>query len=426
MPASSSSSAPLIKGYLPVRLRLPRQIQLLRRGESDEETTEDTFLFVREHQGKTTADDSNHESSSSNRGTTLFVANAPVVPGVSTKLLLKSIFGRFADVTRVTAVQNPRAAASTVAAAGMNEGDLAASHESMTTTTTTSLSDASSLPAWSDKQALFQPTFLPPILSATEGKYAHVVFSTAKEMKKAKKALEDLMSKSNSANNGSRKRSKGRKKQNQGDGPQQQQEHALVLDKLELQTLSDESLRQREETIQKTFDNSDGFDTDSDIDNTTGNEDSNSKTTRELTGVLAVAQRYRDSCKFLKSRSKLMEECNAVMQAYEDAEEEKRRAQEAAKAEPDEDGFITVSYSNAVGSKIEFEQSATATTPSRRKGNKRSRRKKEAVGSAELKDFYRFQRAENRKRTMEDLRRQFEEDVRKVKRLKEEKEYRPF
>ena len=121
-----------------------------------------------------------------------------------------------------------------------------------------------------------------------------------------------------------------------------------------------------------------------------------------------------------------MEECNAVMQAYEDAEEKKRLAQEAAKAAPDDDGFITVSYSNAVGSKVEFEQSATATTPSRRKGNKRSRKKKEAVGSGQLKDFYRFQRAESRKRTMEDLRRKFEEDVRKVKRLKEEKEYRPF
>ena len=121
-----------------------------------------------------------------------------------------------------------------------------------------------------------------------------------------------------------------------------------------------------------------------------------------------------------------MEECNLVMQAYEDAEEAKRRAQEAQKAEPDGDGFVTVSYSSNVGSKIEFEQSATATTPSRRKGNKRNRKKKEAVGSGELQDFYRFQRSDTRKRTMMDLRRQFEEDVRKVKRLKEEKEYRPF
>jgi len=429
MPALSSSSASLIKGYLPVRLRLPRQPQLLRRGnfDDDDDNTEETFFFVREHQGKT-IDNNETTQTTTKRGTTLFVANAPIVPGISTKLLLKSIFGRFADVTRVTAVQNPRAAAS-VAATAANEDGASGIIENTTATTTTTVSTTSSLLAWSDKQAMFQPTFLPHILSATEGKYAHVVFSSAKEMKKAKKELEDLMS--NSTSNTSRRRSKGRENNKKGD-EQEKQHHALIFDKLELQTLSDESLRQRDESIRKAlkkdvFDDTEDSDANSDIDTITGNNDKNSNTTAQKhTGVLAVAQRYKESCKFLKSRSKLMEECNAVMQAYEDAEEEKRRAQEVAKTEPDDDGFVTVSYSNAVGSKIEFEQSATATTPSRRKGNKRSRKKKGMVGSGEVKDFYRFQRSDNRKRTMEDLRSKFEEDVRKVKRLKEEKEYRPF
>lgn len=410
MPASSFSSAHLIKGYIPVRLRLPHQTQLLRRRDGDDDDTDETFFFVREHQGKT-IDNVETSETERKRGTTLFVANAPIVPGVSTKLLLKSIFGRFADVTRVTAVQNPRAAAA--AAAANEDGETGITDDIPTST-------MSSLLAWSDKQAMFQPTFLPHLLSATEGKYAHVVFSSAKEMKKAKKEIEDLMS--NSAGNASRRRSKGRKNNKKGD-EQQKQHHSLILDKLELQTLSDESLRQREESLRKAL-KEDDFD---DFDNTAGNDDIDSNsTTRKHSGVLAVAQRYRESCKFLKSRSNLMEECNVVMQAYEDAEEAKRRAQEDAKAEPDDDGFVTVSYSNAVGSKIDFEQSVTATTPSRRKGNKRSRRKKETIGSGELKDFYRFQRSDNRKRTMEDLRRQFEEDVRKVKRLKEEKEYRPF
>lgn len=200
----------------------------------------------------------------------------------------------------------------------------------------------------------------------------------------------------------------------------------MILDKLELQTLSDESLRQREATLRKELeeDDDDGFG--ADFDTTGDTKASGGGAGSKHACVLAVAKRYRESCRFLKNRSLLLEECNAVMQAYEDAEEAKRSAREAARAEPDDDGFVTVSYSNAVGSKIEFEQSATATTPSRRKGNKRSRRKKEAVGSGELKDFYRFQRADNRKRTMDDLRKKFEEDVRKVKRLKEEKEYRPF
>jgi len=179
MRESSSSSVPLMKGYLPVRLRLPLQPQLLGRGDSgDDSDTEDTFFFIREHQGKTT--DSSEPSKTATKRSTLFVANAPVVPGVSTKLLLKSIFGRFADVTRVTAVQNPRAAAS-AAAAALNED---VSSESMVVTTKTS-----SILSWSDKQVMFEPTFLPHILSTNEGKYAHVVFSSTKEMKKAKKEI---------------------------------------------------------------------------------------------------------------------------------------------------------------------------------------------------------------------------------------------
>jgi len=407
MPTPPSSSLPLIKGYLPVRLRLPRQPKLLQRGESDDngDNTEVTYFFVREHQGKV-VDNNDSLEATSKRGTSLFIANAPVIPGVSTKLLLKSIFCRFADVARVTAVQNPRAAYTAVA---NEDGESSA----LDNTTSTKFASPSSF-VWSNKEEMFQPTFLPHILSPAEGKYAHVVFSSSKGMKKAKKELENLMS-----NSSSRRRIKKKAEENE------MQQPALVLDKLEVQTLSDESLRQRKETIAKTlkrdcFDDASAFDSESDIDENPKNMN------RKHAGVLAVAERYRESCKFLKSRSNLMKECNAVMQAYEDAEEQKRRATEAAKATPDDDGFITVSYSNAVGSKVEFEQSATATTPSRRKGNKRSRKRKETAGSVELKDFYRFQRADNRKRTMEDLRRKFEEDVRKVKRLKEEKEYRPF
>lgn len=335
---------------------------------------------MREHQGRTDGDDK--------RGTTLFVANAPMVPGVSTKILLKSIFGRFAEVTRVTAVQNPRAAA-----AALEEGG------------TSSRTTSNSL-LWTDKHALFEPTFLPPIFS--EGKYAHVVFGSTKELKNAKKGLEEIMS-----GTAYRKR-KGRNNS-------QSVENALVLDQLEVQTLSDESLRQRQEQL-KALTTTDSDSDDSDNDDARDQNENNN--TAKHAQILQVARRYRETSQV--SRSKLLEECNAVMQAYEDAEEAKRRAKEEAMAQPDEDGFVTVSYSNAVGSKVDFEESATATTPSRRKGNKRTRKKKEAVGSGQLQDFYRFQRADNRKRTMEELRKKFEEDVRRVKRLKEEKEYRPF
>ena len=48
------------------------------------------------------------------------------------------------------------------------------------------------------------------------------------------------------------------------------------------------------------------------------------------------------------------------------------------------------------------------------------------MGSAELKDFYRFQTKESRKRGILELRKRFEEDLVRVKKLKEEKAYRPF
>jgi ribosomal RNA-processing protein 7 len=361
---------------------------------------DETFFFVREHRGKDSSSDTVTNTAKSGTGSTLFVANAPVVPAISTKVLLKSIFGRFADVLRVTVVQNPRAAAATV-----EEGE----QSSLSTI------NSSSAFFWSENNDYFHPTFLPPILSSNEGKYAHVVFASTKEMKKAKKALEDLMS--------DRRHRKSSKKTKKDDHEEENILPALELDRIEIQTLSDESLRQWEEHREKVLL---GNNEDDDPDRDHDYEKSSFRSSESAqTGVLAVASRYRESCKLL-SRSRLLEECNTVMQNYEEAEEAKRRAQEIAKSQPDEDGFVTVSYSSAVGSKVDLEESITATTPGRRKGNKRSRKKKEAIGSQELKDFYRFQRRENRKRTMEDLRKQFDEDLKRVKRLKEEKQYRPF
>ncbi|KAL3906702.1 MAG: hypothetical protein SGARI_003880, partial [Bacillariaceae sp.] len=401
MASPSSSSAPLIKGYLPVRLRIPasakRGSSIGKSIEDSSSSNEESFLYVREHRGKQQHDDGGSSSLKSHKhGTTLFVANAPVVPGISTKLLLKSLFGRFASVQRVTVVQNPRGgnATESTSVAVMD-------HNSQIAFDWTAGDGDSSTAVTSS----FYPTFLPPILS--EGKFAHVVFETPKDLKRAKKALEDTMK--------SARRSKNKRhKTTTNSGG------AIELDEIEIQTLADESHRQWEEQRRGVVKGTDDSGDESDSDNDEAASDSKQQEVLSRGGVLAVAQRYRDSLQLL-SRSRLMEECNKVMTAYEEAEDTKRRQQVAANAQPDDDGFVTVSYAAAVGSKAELEQSMTATTPSRRKGNKRSRKKKEAIGSTELKDFYRFQRRENRKRTMDDLRKQFEEDLKRVKRLKEEK-----
>lgn len=369
--APSSSSALLIKGYLPVRLLLPPTWS--------QEYHDETYFYIREHQAgksKLEADDDNETSnqSKSKSKSTIFVANAPVVPGVSTKILLHSLFGRFANVTRVTVINNPRK-------------DQDSSEATITTTPSSSLK-------WSTK--FDDPTFLPPIYS--EGKFAHVVMETPKDMKKAIRAMQDAMKST---------------KEDHSDTHRP----GLVLEKIEIQTLSDETSRIYRQERRKIL----GLGQDDDDDNDSGVED--------LQGIHAVAARYRARCAEL-SREKLLEECNAVMQAYEDAEEAKKRALETAKSQPDEDGFVTVSYSAATGSQVELEQNkhvTGGTSATRRKGgNMRSRKKKEAVGAKELPDFYRFQRKEHKKRTLEDLRAQFEEDLQRVKRMKEERHYKPF
>jgi ribosomal RNA-processing protein 7 len=408
--SSSNSSAPLIKGYLPVRLRFPASTKTGGGSSSKEEEEEhdggleQTFVYVREHRGKQ-QNEREGDTTAIKPGTTLFVANAPVIPGVSTKLLLKSIFGRFAAVQRVTVVQNPRGHSDQTAAF-----ETVPNHDNAAVFDWTADEEGDNI-ARSDR--MFHPTFLPSIFS--EGKYAHVVFETPKEMKKAKKALEDIMKPPNATPSKKKTKSTSRGGNN-----------AILLDGIEIQTLSDESLRLWEERRQNILKESvQEFDLNDDFDSGDLAHDSKRHAILARGGVLAVAQRYRDSLQTL-SRSRLLEECNKVMTAYEAAEEAKRRAQDAAKSQPDDDGFVTVSYSTAVGSKADLEESMIATTPSRRKGNKRSRKKKEAIGSQELKDFYRFQRRENRKRSMDDLRKQFEEDLKRVKRLKEEKQYRPF
>jgi len=130
------------------------------------------------------------------------------------------------------------------------------------------------------------------------------------------------------------------------------------------------------------------------------------------------------------SREKLLAECNRVMQDYEDAEEAQRREREAAANQPDGDGFVTVT-SNSVGleggkRELEKDQIAGADGKRRRNAQKRNRNKKESIGASELQDFYRFQRKETRKRTLQDLRQQFEEDLKRVQKMKEERQYKPF
>ena len=147
--------------------------------------------------------------------------------------------------------------------------------------------------------------------------------------------------------------------------------------------------------------------------------------TEQLTGIHAVAAQARQKAGRHISRQKLMQMCNDAMASFESEEAEAERKAKLAAEQPDEDGFITVTHKStpSFGATNDLEEEQYH----RRKAGKRNRKRKGgASGADELSDFYRFQLKESRKKEVHDLKKRFEEDLAKVKKLKEERAYRPF
>lgn len=386
----SVKSVPLIKGYLPVCLRLPdaaaaaaatgENVDRDDDDDDDDETTTTatatTFIYVKEHyQNSSSITPQQQQSTPQASSNTLFVANCPTVLGCRTKLLLQSIFGRYGEVTRVTVIANPRQ---------QQQQQW--------------VEDA--LPEWTSKFAT--PTYHHPTAQVAEGKFAHVVFTTHKEMKRTFKALQEIMSGST---------------RNKKDSPLP----AVTVDKIELQTLSDETERQWRQELD--------FNDDDD-------DDDDDAATKRLTaaaatagGIVAVAARYRAAVQRLSSprgRNELLAECNAVVEAYEVNVEAAEIQRQRDNAVPDSDGFVTVSSShqNSNTAKRELQDRRGRGTGSH---PRHQNKKKKGMGGAEpLPDFYRFQTREHRKKSLQELRQRFEEDLVQVKRMKEERQYRPF
>lgn len=320
-------------------------------------------------------------------------------------------------------MRDPRdvAAASALAAAGKDdEGD-----DNDATTPAGNSSKVSSQPPSSDAAAklfddqveLFSdPQRINFVDRNDEGSFAHVVFASSKDLRLALKALGKLMARS---------------------GPSEKDglPPAVMLGALEVQELVEASskLLKREEAAKYGIpmhpakqDDSDS-DSDDDQDDDTGDRKNEKKKRKVKTGIRALAEQQRTL--YVKRRF-LMEACNAIMEQYEEAEEEAAARARAAAQMPDDDGFVTVVSSKdpAVGADLEEDVigGADAVGEGRRKGSKRKRKKKEARGSSELTDFYRFQTKETRRKGLQELRERFEADLAKVKKLKEEKAYRAF
>ena len=309
----------LIKSYLPIRIQL---------AEDDL-----TFCYVKEHRD---TDRSQQEetgakkkrSSTGSSTNTLFVANAPVIPKVPTKKVLEALFGRYGEIKCVSLIDRARKSQDV-----MGE-------------------------SWSKFEG--QPSFRSPTADYSKGKFAHVVFETPRDAKRALRDLAKIMKSGKS----------------------------IEFTAVEIQTLADDA--------------EEGIEEDTSI-------------------VQRLKQRYLNS---IPSRADIMDECNAIIEEYERLEDEdKRNRAEAAKQS--DDGFVTVSYSSQIGSKRELEEPLDQSIGNR-VNSKRSRKKKESIGSSQLQDFYRFQTKEKKKKTVQELREQFQRDLDKIERLKEEKKYKPF
>ena len=125
------------------------------------------------------------------------------------------------------------------------------------------------------------------------------------------------------------------------------------------------------------------------------------------------------------------------MSTFEFSEAESLRRAKLAAEQPDEDGFITVTHVGS-SSKVaapSFTADFEENVHERRGGKRiRSRKRKNNVsgdernrsGAGEFTDFYRFQRRDEKKKEVQDLKARFEEDLEKVRKMKEERAFRPF
>jgi len=305
------------------------------------------------------------EHSSNNKGSeTLFVANVPAGGPVRSDLLLGALFEQYGDVQRVTVAQDPRKV-------GESSGDGAVE--------------------------MFREAALAGVDGGAansrqkgDGKFAHVVFASSSDLKMAMKSIKQEVANS------------------------EDRLHSLSLGRDRIEELTRQTAR-----LQRQPDEVDG-NSDDDEHDEAGEEDGGD----ELTGIRAIAQEARVRAYRHMPRSELMEMCNSAMAAFEHEEVETERRAKMAADQPDDDGFVTVAQGTpSFGTTNDLEEDKHAR---RRAGKRNRKRKAGGSGADELQDFYRFQLKETRKKEVNDLKSMFEKDLAKVRKMKEERLYRPF
>jgi ribosomal RNA-processing protein 7 len=354
--------ANLIKGYLPIRISLPS---------TADEGTEETFMFLKEH-----------TSAAESAPRTLFVTNTPIYQSIQTKILLQALFEKYADVEKILVAPKPKKDFEDEREASIEELTLSMFEKEVRGFEGTVTGKGVNEQSWYD-----------------QGRYAHVVFATTKDMKRFMNNF-------------------GKKKKKKGDPSPVIKFGKLAIQ--ELQDISQKLHRNEEKKKMKLANDNDSGESD--------NDDSEGEEEEKLEGMMALVEAHK---KRIIPRDALKQMCDKIMENYEESEAEALRKQQRAMNEPDEDGFVTVSYSTNVGDAADFEKNgnlgSTGVGGGRRKRERtRSSKKNLTKGSDELDDFYRFQLRESKKRNLEQLKTRFQEDLKRVKQMSDDKKYRPF
>jgi len=374
----SKDHNPAIKGYLPIRISLPSISTSSSNSKQQQQHSFTSFIYIKEHIQRSQGTNTTNNSSSSGGSDTLFISNAPSNGPIRTDLLLQSLFEVYGDIERVTVAQNPRKANLSV----INNDDEKAT-EIFRESGISNL-DTGNIFATDCKS------------EKGNGKFAHVVFTSPKEMKRALKLIKKEISDAASKGNG-----------------------VFVMklndDRMEQLKLESQQLATKQQNREEEEDSDDSQDEDT--------ED----TTRQLTGIQAIAAQARRTANRHISRSKLMELCDEAMAAFETQETLQEENAKRLAEEPDEDGFITVTSKSSTPSFGITNDLEEEVHTRRGKSSKRNRKRKAGnSGADELTDFYRFQLKDQRKKEVIDLKQRFEEDLKKVKQMKEERKFRPF
>ena len=115
----------------------------------------------------------------------------------------------------------------------------------------------------------------------------------------------------------------------------------------------------------------------------------------------------------------LKAQVDAAMALFAEAEEKEKREAERIRNMPDEDGFVTVTRGK--GRRTNMDGQGASVMPLRTEDAQQLKPKDHT-----LVDFYRFQKREQKRNELAELRRKFDQDKQKIAALKEKRKFKPY